>query len=142
ALEVAAGLGCDVGAPDGWPYPDGIWLVELAALADPALVPQAVAEAVGVREVPGQPLSDALADHLRAGAVLLVLDNCEHVLDGCARLAEALLRACPAVRLLATSRAPLRVPGEVVRRVPSLGLPDPARAPTAAGLAACEAARL
>ena len=77
-------------------YPDGVWLVELAALADPALVPQAVAAAVGVREEPGRPLLATLTDALRPKRLLLVLDNCEHLLDACARLADALLRACPA----------------------------------------------
>ena len=79
-------------------YPDGVWLAELAALADPALVPQAAAAAVGVREEPGRPLLATLADALRPRRLLLVLDNCEHLLDACARLADALLRACPRLR--------------------------------------------
>src|SRR5262249_40856808 len=83
ALQAAAEL---LGA-----YPDGAWLVELAALSDPALVPQAVAAAVGVREEPGRPLLATLTDALRPRRLLLVLDNCEHLLDACARLAEALL---------------------------------------------------
>lgn len=104
-------------------YPDEAWLVELAALADPALVPGAVARALGVREVPGQPLAETLAAHTRPKRLLLVLDNCEHLLDACAELAAWLLAACPRLRVLATSRAALRVPGEAVWRVPSLGLP-------------------
>src|SRR5262245_23669689 len=74
-------------------YPDGVWLAELAPLADPALVPEAVATALGVREEPGRPLVATLADALRPKRLLLVLDNCEHLLAACAALAEALLRA-------------------------------------------------
>ena len=100
-----------------------MWLVELAALADPALVPQAVAQAVGVREEPGRPLLATLVDALKPRRLLLVLDNCEHLLDACARLADALLRACPRLRLLATSREALGIAGETVWRVPSLPVP-------------------
>ena len=107
-------------------YPDGVWLVELAALTEPTLVTHAVAQAVGVREVPGRPLTDILADHLRERTSLLILDNCEHVIDAAAHVADALLRACPDVRILATSREPLRSPGETAWRVPSLSLPPPA----------------
>jgi predicted ATPase/class 3 adenylate cyclase len=105
-------------------YPDGVWLAELAALADPALVPPAVAQAVGVREEPGRPVSDALADALRSKHMLVVLDNCEHLLDACARLADALLHACPRVQVLATSREALGIAGETTWRVPSLALPS------------------
>src|SRR5262245_24278742 len=125
-------------------YPDGVWLVELAALADPALVAQTVAAATGVREQPGRPLAASLADALRAKQLLLVLDNCEHLVDACAALAEALLRACPALTVLATSREALGVAGEAPWRVPSLTLPPPpgdGPAPAAA-LAGAEAARL
>ncbi len=103
---------------------DAVRLVELAALADPALVPQAVAQAVGTREVPGQPLLATVATALGAGRTLLILDNCEHLLESCAAFAEHILRTCPVLRLLATSREPLGVPGEVTWRVPSLGVPD------------------
>ncbi|MBA2277567.1 MAG: AAA family ATPase [Chloroflexia bacterium] len=103
---------------------DAVRLVELAALADPAHVPQTVAQAVGTREAPGQPLLATIATALGTGRPLLILDNCEHLLDGCAPFAENLLRVCPDLRLLATSREPLGVTGEVTWRVPSLGLPD------------------
>ena len=103
--------------------PDGVWLVELGPLADPVLVPQAVAAAVGVDPVPGRPLLMPLADALRSRHMLLILDNCEHVVDAVARLVDALLRACPNVRILATSRERLRCEGEAVWRVPSFGLP-------------------
>jgi non-specific serine/threonine protein kinase len=104
-------------------HPDGVWLAELGGLADPDLVPQAVAEAAGVREERGRPLAATLADALRERRLLLVLDNCEHLVDACAAVAEALLRAGPGVRVLATSRAPLGAGGEALYPVPPLGLP-------------------
>ncbi len=116
ALRLAAGL-----LQDAF---DAVWLVELAALADPALVLPAVAQATGVREEPSRPLLATLATALGLGRVLLVLDNCEHLLDACAPLAASLLLACPTLRILATSREPLGVAGEVAWRVPSLKLPE------------------
>jgi len=115
ALELARGL---IGE-----FEDGIWLVELAPLTDPALVSDAVAAAVGVREQPGQVLSETLLDALQDRSLVLVLDNCEHLIDACASLAEGLLAACPHLRILATSREALRVPGGLVWQVPSLALP-------------------
>jgi predicted ATPase/DNA-binding SARP family transcriptional activator/DNA-binding CsgD family transcriptional regulator len=106
-------------------YPDGVWLVELAGLYEPELVEQVVAETLGVHERPGRPLSATLAEELRAKHLLLVLDNCEHLIEAVARLTDELLGACPKLRILATSREPLRVPGEVVRGVPSLPVPGP-----------------
>jgi predicted ATPase/class 3 adenylate cyclase len=116
ALEVAAGL-----LPE---YPDGIWWVEFAPLSDPALVPQAVATALGLREEPGRPLLATLTHRLRAKSALLLLDNCEHLLDASAHLSESLLRGCPSLQILATSREGLGVPGERTYRVPSLSVPD------------------
>jgi predicted ATPase len=106
-------------------YPDGVWLVELASLADPALVPYSVAGVVGGRESAGQSTVSALALQLRNRCLLLVLDNCEHLLDACARLVDALLRACSDLKVLATSREPLGLTGEIAWRVPSLRVPDP-----------------
>jgi predicted ATPase len=106
-------------------YVDGVWLVELASLADPDLVPYSVAGVVGGRESAGQSTVSALAAHMRGRCVLLVLDNCEHLLDACARLVDALLRACSDVKVLATSREPLGLTGEIGWRVPSLPVPDP-----------------
>jgi predicted ATPase len=123
-------------------YPDGVWLVELAPLADPALVPQAVAAALGVREEPGRPLAATLTDALTPKRLLLVLDNCEHVLEACARLADALLRACPRLRVLATSREALGIGGETAWRVPSLTLPDAEHPPPIGALLQAEAVRL
>jgi len=123
-------------------YPDGVWLVELAALADPALVPQTVAAVFNMRETPGQPIAGALARALRGRSLLLVLDNCEHVLDACAQLMDALLRACPNLRVLATSREALGITGEIGWRVPSLAVPDPQHLPTFAELEQNPAIRL
>ena len=103
---------------------DGVWLVELAPLASAEFVATAVSEVLGVRENVGQPVLETLVDALRDRDMLLVLDNCEHVVDATAHLAQALLRSCPNVELLATSREPLGVAGEDVFRVPSLGLVD------------------
>src|ERR671915_913197 len=101
-------------------FGDGVWLVELAPLADPSLVPQAVASTLGVREQPGRPLTEPLSDYLRTRKLLLVLDNCEHLVEACAELAAVLLRSCPELRILATSRESLGIVGEVARPVPPL----------------------
>ncbi|HSP71667.1 MAG TPA: tetratricopeptide repeat protein [Gaiellaceae bacterium] len=106
-------------------YEAGAALVELAALADPRLVPDAVADALDVRALPSQELVDAVVDFLSPRTLLLVLDNCEHLLAATATLSDTLLRSAPRLTIVATSREPLRVPGEVVFRVPSLDIPDP-----------------
>ncbi len=122
-------------------FPDGAWLVELAPLADPALLPQAVASTLGVREQPGRLLVETLLDYLRAKTLLLMLDNCEHLIEACAQLATTLLRACTRLRIVASSREALGVAGETAYRVPSLSLPDTQRA-TPDALQHSEAARL
>jgi predicted ATPase/DNA-binding SARP family transcriptional activator len=106
-------------------FASGVWLVELAPLADPTLVPQAVATTLGVREQPGRPILDALLDYLRPKTMLLLLDNCEHLIGLCAQLAETLLRAAPGVKILASSREAFGIAGEIAYRVPPLSLPDP-----------------
>jgi predicted ATPase/DNA-binding CsgD family transcriptional regulator len=115
-------------------FEDGVWLVELAALVDARLVPQAVASVLGMREQVERSLTATLADALRSRQLLLVLDNCEHLLDACAMLADSLLRACPDLQMLATSRQALGIDGEIAYRVPSLSLSAPAStdAPTEA----------
>ena len=123
-------------------FPDGVWLVELAPLSDAGLVPQAVASALALREEAGRSPLAILTDHLRSRSALLVLDNCEHLVEACARLAEALLRACPHLEILATSREPLGVAGEVSLRVPSLSLPAPGTLLAPEHLAEVEAVRL
>ena len=106
-------------------FRDGVWFVELAPLVDPGLVPIALAQVLGVKESAGQPLVKTLSDHLRSLEVLVVLDNCEHVLDACARLAETLLRESAGVTLVATSREPLRIGAERTYPLGALPLPDP-----------------
>ena len=101
-------------------YSDGVWLIELAPVTDPSLVPVTIATVLQVREIQGRPLLDTLIDYLRNRAVLLVVDNCEHVIDACARAIDTLLQACPGLRILATSRERLGVAGEATWRVPSL----------------------
>jgi predicted ATPase/DNA-binding CsgD family transcriptional regulator len=105
-------------------YKDGVWLVELAPLAESALIPQEVASVLGLREEAGSPPLETLARQLERYDVLLILDNCEHLLPGCAELSAVLLRRCRNVRILAASREPLGVPGEVVWAIPPLSLPD------------------
>src|SRR4029453_18948284 len=109
-------------------YPDGVWWIDLAAQADPAMVGDAIAEAISVRPLPGMTPVEALSGALAQGRTLVVLDNCEHLLEACAEAATAILESCPGVTALATSRAPLGVPGESAWRVPALALPEePAR---------------
>lgn len=121
-------------------FADGVSLVELAPLVDPSDVPQAVATALGLREQPVRALTDTLADFLRPRERLLVLDNCEHLRAACASLVGALLRSGSRLQVLATSRQPLRVPGEDVRPVPPLDVP--ARGDSWEEIAATGAARL
>ncbi|HEY1680247.1 MAG TPA: adenylate/guanylate cyclase domain-containing protein [Candidatus Tumulicola sp.] len=106
---------------------DGVWLVELASLTDGALVGGAVAQALGVAESPGRPILDVLISHLKLKQALLILDNCEHLIDAVATAADAILRACPRVRIIATSRQSLNVDGEQVYRMPSLAVPPASR---------------
>lgn len=135
AFQVAADLVGD--------YPDGVWLVEFASLADPSLVLRSVAAAVGVREERGgRPLLDKLIEVLQPKSLLLLFDNCEHLLAACAELAVFLLQACPSLRILATSQEPLRVDGEVTYHVPSLSLPDLQRLPSFDQLTQYEAIHL
>ena len=134
ALEAARDL---VGA-----YPDGVWLVELAQLSEEKLVPQAVAKAVGVPEQPERSLADALVEALRAKEMLLVLDNCEHLVEVAAGLVDVLLDSCPRLHVLTTSREALRVAGESRWPVPALSLPDPSLSPTVMELEGSESARL
>ena len=114
-------------------FADGAWLAELALAADPAQVPSVVAIALGIREQPGVPTAGALARVLARQQLLLVLDNCEHVIDAAAALCAGLLSACDDVRILATSREPLRTPGEAAFRLAPLSLPDPDDPARAAG---------
>ncbi len=104
-------------------FEHGAWFVDLAGLDAPLLIPQTVATTLDLSEAHDRPLSDTLADFLQHKKLLLVLDNCEHLLAGCAELAQRLLDACPHLHILATSREPLNLPSETVWLVPSLALP-------------------
>jgi non-specific serine/threonine protein kinase len=104
-------------------HPDGVWLVDLASLNDPRLLEQTVASACGVREVPRRRMYDLLVQHLASRRTLLILDSCEHLVDPCADLVGRLMRSCPNLTFLVTSREPLGVPGELIWRTPSLSLP-------------------
>jgi predicted ATPase/DNA-binding SARP family transcriptional activator/DNA-binding CsgD family transcriptional regulator len=134
ALEVARDLN---GA-----YPDGVWLAELASLTQGEFVAQSVAEAVGVHGQPGRSPTETLVDALNSKNMLLILDNCEHLVDDVAGLVASLLETCPYLRILATSREALAVSGEVTWPVSLLSVPDPKRLPTVARLEGYESVRL
>jgi predicted ATPase len=134
AVEVAAGLATE--------FPNGRWLVQLAELTEPALIPQAVAAALGIRETPGQTALETIVHFLNGRRALLLLDNCEHLLDACAHLTAHLLQNCPDLRLLATSREALGLPGEIVRPMLPLELPSPRAQPNLDALSQVEAVAL
>jgi predicted ATPase/tRNA A-37 threonylcarbamoyl transferase component Bud32 len=123
-------------------YPDGAWLAEFAPLVDPLLVSKTVAVVFGIQEESGRAIEEALVERLKHRRALLVLDNCEHLVDACARLVDGLLRACPELRVVATSREPLRVDGEALWSVPSLSVPDAQQPPPAERLTEYEATAL
>ena len=123
-------------------FSDGVWFVEFAPLSDPALVPQTVVTTLGLIEQAGHPPLIVLTDFLENKQALLLLDNCEHLIQACAQLAETLLRACPMLHMLATSREALGVPGEVIFGVPTLSTPDAHQLPTLEALSHYEAVRL
>ncbi len=112
ALHVAASLGAD--------FPAGVFLADLSALVDETLVARSVAATLGVRELPGRSLVDSMIEHVAGGRLLLILDNCEHLVASCAALAGDLLAACPGLRILSTSRLPLGLSGETTYRLPPL----------------------
>ncbi|HEX2741184.1 MAG TPA: tetratricopeptide repeat protein [Rubrobacter sp.] len=137
ALRVAADL-----AGSGERFGDGAWWVDLSSLSDPSLVPSTVASAFGVREAPDRTPTEALAAFLEAKSPLLVLDNCEHLVEACATLGDVLLRSCSGLKIMATSREPLGVAGEISWPVPPLALPDPNRRLNAQDLLRYSAVRL
>jgi len=136
ALQVAAELADETH--------DGVWIVDLAPLSEPELVAATVAAVLAVRDEPGRTVSETLIDVMVDSNLLVVLDNCEHLIDACATLADAVLRGCPGVQILATSREPLGIGGERVYRVPSMALPPESTAIAVAGtdLSRFEAVRL
>jgi predicted ATPase/class 3 adenylate cyclase len=106
-------------------YPIGVWLVELAPVTDPALVPQSVCATLGVKPEGDTSALDALINYMHSKKILLVVDNCEHLIDACAQLCDSLLHACSDLRIIASSREALGIEGENAYRVPSLSLPNP-----------------
>ena len=135
-------LALQVGAEVLEEYDDGVWLVELAALTDPGLLASTVAQALGIKEQAGQPMQQTLSDSLKSKSLLLLLDNCEHLLSACAQLTASLLRSCPQVKVLATSREALGIGGEQSYRVPSLTSPDLKQKATPESLSQYEAVQL
>jgi predicted ATPase/DNA-binding winged helix-turn-helix (wHTH) protein len=115
ALQAAANLLGD--------WTDGVWLVELASLSDPALVVNALASTFGLRDQASRSMLAVLLQYLRPRRLLMILDNCEHLIEEVAKVADAILRSAPEVRILATSREPLRIAAEQLYRVPSLAVP-------------------
>jgi predicted ATPase/class 3 adenylate cyclase len=135
-------LSLQVGADLVDRFADGVWFVELAALGDARLVAQATATILGIKEEPGESLLDTLIQNIRGREMLLILDNCEHLVLASAELCDALLASCPGVRIIASSRELLRIAGEAAYRVPSLPLPDPRAVPRAEALTRYAAVRL
>ena len=123
-------------------FKDGIWLIELAPIIDPDLVPNTVASVLGVREEPGHPLMNRLMDWFSDRELLIILDNCEHLLEACAKFSDSVLRGSRTSRILASSREALGIAGEIAYRVPSLSTPNPEEKPNLEQLQGCESAQL
>ncbi|HZO32361.1 MAG TPA: LuxR C-terminal-related transcriptional regulator [Chloroflexota bacterium] len=123
-------------------FPDGVWLAELASSSDPLLVPGTVASGLGLKEQPGRPILQTVREYVQDRSLLLILDNCEHLVEACAALADDLLRTCPGLQILATSREVLGVAGEIPWRVPSLAVVAEVGDSSIDELRACEAIHL
>ena len=123
-------------------YPDGVWLVDLAPILDPLLVPRTTAISIGLRNEPQRPVIDMLCDYLAKKKMLIILDNCEHLVDACAQMSDRILHVALEVQILASSREALGIAGEVTYRVPSLGLPDVDNLPSLESLSQYEAVKL
>lgn len=123
-------------------FEDGVWLIELAPLADPLLIPQTVANTIGASETPGKPIVQTLVEYLHSRSLLLIFDNCEHLLDDSFELIDTLLNACPDLRVLTTSREILGASGEANFRCPSLAVPSSRRTATFEEMAKSEAVLL
>lgn len=135
-------LALQVAAEEADQFADGVWFVDLSNVTNPELVAAAVASALNVREEPNRPVADSLVDALDERDLLIVIDNCEHVIDACAKLVDRLLRSCGRLIVVATSREPLAIDGEQVLRVPLLSLPDPSDAVVPAAALQSEAVAL
>ena len=135
-------LSLQVGAECLSLFSSGVWFAELAAVTDPALVPQTLLSIFNLREDSHRTALEVLISYLRPKTVLLILDNCEHLIEACAQISEALLRACPKLKILASSREALGISGEAPYRVPSLATPDPAHLLSLEGLLDVDSIRL
>jgi predicted ATPase len=135
-------LALQAGAAMADEFADGVWLVDLAPVSEPQLVVQQVASVFGVNEQPNRSLVDGMAEHFRSSQLLVVLDNCEHVVDSACQMAASLLQGTSALRVLATSREPLRLPGEAKYAVPPLGVPDAEHRLDATSVSRFDAVRL
>ena len=135
-------LSLRVGAESLGQFPNGVWFVELAPVTNPALVPQTLLSIFNLREDSHRTALEVLINSLRPKTVLLILDNCEHLIEACAQISEVLLRACPNLKILASSREPLGIAGEVPYRVPSLVIPDPDHLPPLEKLSNVDSIRL
>ncbi len=127
-------LAVQAGADDLDHYPDGVWFADLAPITDPELVSSVIAKVLGMTQVGGRRVDESIPQWLKRKKLLLILDNCEHVLEAVAKIADGIMHHCPDVRMLATSRQALGIGGEVAHRLPSLAMPD-----TATGLQTTEA---
>ncbi|MBI5653151.1 MAG: tetratricopeptide repeat protein [Chloroflexi bacterium] len=127
---------------EGLRFPDGVWFVDLAPLANPDLVSQTVATVFGLQEQGNRAITDLLRDYLRAKNLLIVLDNCEHLIDACAQFADDVLCHAPQVTILATSREALSIVGEITFRAPSLAIPDLKNLPSLESIAQSDAVQL
>jgi predicted ATPase/class 3 adenylate cyclase len=134
SIKVASELGVH--------YSNGVWFIELAPVADPALISQTLLSTFNLREDSHRSALEVLIDYLRAKTLLLVLDNCEHLIEACAQISEALLRTCPNLCILATSREAMGIAGEAAYRVPSLNTPNPAHLPSLDELEKVDSIRL
>jgi non-specific serine/threonine protein kinase len=134
AIQVAADV-CDS-------FANAVWFVDIAPLTDPALLPQTVATVFGLQDQGGRPIAEVLREYLREKQLLLLLDNCEHLIDACAHFADDVLRAASHVTILATSREALNIAGETTFHVPSLTLPDIENLPPLESIAQSEAVQL
>ena len=135
-------LGLQVGAECLNQFSDGVWLAELAPVTDPTLIPQTLLSIFNLREAAQRTPLEVLIDYLRAKTLLLILDNCEHLIEACAEISESLLQSCPNLRILASSREALGIAGEVSYRVPSLNTPNPAHLPALDELEKVDSIRL
>ena len=135
-------LSLRVGSESLGQFPSGVWFVELAPVTNPALVPQTLLSIFNLREDSHRTALEVLINFLRPKTLLLILDNCEHLIEACAGISEALLRACPKLKILASSREPLSIAGEVPYRVPSLVIPDPDHLPSLEKLSDVDSIRL